>query len=80
MIIINKPENFNGSQFALEIGIEDNFIAVRQNEIIIEGDLDQTYIMEKLKTHKPKPFINHRAAALSKLIDLGLTEEEIAAL
>ena len=80
MIIINKPVNFNGSQFAQEIGIEDNFIAVRQNEIIIEADLDQNYIMEKLKLHNPKPFVNYRANALAKLAALGLTEDEIAAL
>jgi hypothetical protein len=75
------PKNFNGTQFAKEIGVGFYDVYVIENELFINADeTRKDEITEKLKNHVPAKEVDHRQTALAKLIDLGLTEEEIAAL
>ena len=75
------PTNFNGMQFAKEIGVSFFDVWVQNDVLFINaGNKSAKEIETALAKHKPIDEINHRASALSKLIDLGLTEEEIAAL
>lgn len=87
MMQFTKPNPFNGETFISELKT-NNIIFERfyddgiGNLVIFADDKDKTKIENILKTHDGTDSVrvDYRAAAVSKLIDLGLTEEEIAAL
>lgn len=82
-----KPNPFNGETFISELQT-NNIIFERfyddgvGNLVIFADDKDKIKIENILKTHDGADSIriDYRAAAISKLKALGLTEDEIAAL
>lgn len=80
-----KGVDFNGATFIKEcenVGIKiEGFIRRLDDETLeINHNGTDKQIIDLLKNHDGSDLPDVKKSALSKLIDLGLTEEEIAAL
>ena len=78
---LKLPTEFNGSQFAAEIGLGIFDIWVENGDLYVNApDSEKTKVQQMLDKHKPIAQIDYRASALAKLAALGLSADEIAAL
>ena len=78
---LNLPTEFNGTQFASEIGLGYFDVWVENGELYVNApDSEKAKVQDLLNKHIPKIEPDYRASALAKLAALGLTADEIASL
>lgn len=77
---IEKSKTINGDQLAEELGLPSFDVYLVEGDLIVNSDKTDDEIVSIYQKHKPKKATDFRAQALEKLLALGLTQEEIAAL